>query len=572
MAQSGDLVWGRDIIFTYGPLGIAVFPVAESGGTLLLALLLAGAIQFLLVAVLFVAFRRQYGPLGSTLLTFLVASAVGSVQSDATLVAGFGLAVLAVSIDRRRAQHAAWALAVGGGALAAFTLLVKLNDGVAVAVIIAVALASSPSPRRALALAFGTGFVTLLILWLLAGQPLLALGDYGRNAIDTISGYVEAMGLEEAGRAGEWQLPVLIGSAAALAWLAWTSFPELSNRRLGAMVAGILLMHYFVLREVFVRHSVTRGAYFVLLIPVALMIPWPRQRRPLALAIAAVLAVAYTASYQHSPDEIWAPRERATKMVEQLNTAVDGGRLDRLQADSRAGIEAESKVPPRIIEALRGRCVNAEPTEIAVVWAYDLDWCPLPSLQSYNAFTTRLDRLNADRYADPEDGPDGVIRTTYAIDGRLPAWESPQAMLALLCNFKSVAVEGEWQALVRIPNRCGEPREVGAVEGELGEPIEVPPAPRNTVLLAHVKGLEIGAFERLEMLFGRPEMRTISIDGSRPYRVVPDTVDDGLIVSVPPGADYPGFFDLGVDAAVLTPVVNNTEGDVTIEFSAVPIR
>jgi hypothetical protein len=36
------------------------------------------------------------------------------------------------------------------------------------------------------------------------------------------------------------------------------------------------------------------------------------------------------------------------------------------------------------------------PQEIALAWAYHLDWRPIPVLQSYSAYTSDLDQLDAD--------------------------------------------------------------------------------------------------------------------------------------------------------------------------------
>jgi hypothetical protein len=145
-------------------------------------------------------------------------------------------------------------------------------------------------------------------------------------------------------------------------------------------------------------------------------------------------------------------------------------------------------------------------------------------------------------------------------------------MLALLCNFRSAADGGGWQALVRVPDRCGEPRSLGSVEGELGQPIELPPAPPGTVLIGRVHGLEIGAFERIEMLIARPAVRRISINGEPSHRVVPDTVQDGLILDVPAAVDYPRPFNLGQDAKTLTAEVEKESGgSVTVDLEAVPI-
>ena len=513
LGVSDGLVWGRDLVFTYGPLGFSVVPIAIDSTTLLPALLLAGATQFLMVAVLYVSLRRQYGQVPSAALTFFVAGAVGAIRTETTLVIGVGLALLALTAPRSRAREAAWALAIGGGAFAAFTLLVKLNNGIAVAAIVAVALAASPSPKRALGIGAASGAVTLLALWLIAGQPLGALADYARNGAETISGYVEAMGAEDSRRATAWQLLVLVGSAISLSVLAWRSFADLGRRRQGALVLVILLVHYFLLREIFVRHGVERGAFLIVLVPVALMIPWPRRRRPASLAVAAVLGVAFFVSFNQSVTEIWDPPSRTRAMVQQLRAGVDAERRDGLIAAGRAEIAAAYEVSPQVLAALRGHCVSVEPTEVAFVFLYELDWCPLPALQSYAAYTTRLDGLDAERYADPEAGPDRVARHDHAVDGRRPAWDSPEAMLSLLCHFDEVERGGVWQVLARVPDRCGDERPLATLRGRLGEPIAIPPAPPGTVLLAHVDGLQIGALERLAMLFGRPDVRRISVDG-----------------------------------------------------------
>jgi hypothetical protein len=574
LAHNEGMDWGRDIVFTYGPLGIGIYPVATASGTLIASLLLAFLMHFLMVAAIFLAFRRQYGLLVTTVLTYIVAGAVGTIQADETVVAAFGFSVLALTVPPRAAQRAALALAIGGGALAAFSLLVKLNNGVAVAMIVAAALAAAPAPKRTLAIGVASGLVSLVLFWLLAGQALPALADYLRNSIEVVGGYVEAMGVEDAGPAGQWHLLVILGSAAVVSALVWTSFPDLDKRRRAAILAGVLLFHYFILREVFLRHSLARGTFIVLLVPIVLMIPWPRRRRGLSLAIAAALGVAYLACYTVPPGEIWAPKKRTKAIASQFRDALDSDRVDQLVADGKAGMRAVEYAPtPPVIRALRGRCVHAEPVEVVAIWAYNLDWCPLPAFQSYTAYTSRLDQLNADRYADPEEGPNGILRGAFAIDARHQAWESPKAMLALLCNFVEVEHDAIWQALVRVPDRCGEPRPAGEVEGELGSPIDLPPLPRDAVLVAHVEGMEIGGVERLKMIFGRPEERLVMVDEWGPYRVVPDTVGSGLTISVPPWIDYPSPFNLGFAPRTLTPSINGQEGQsVTIRLTEVPIR
>ena len=428
-----------------------------------------------------------------------------------------------------------------------------------------------PSPKRALPLALAAGAVSLAVLWLLAGQPLPALGDYLRNAIDTVGGYVEAMGYEEGGSAGEWQLLVILGSAATLSALAWASFPGIGERRRGALAVAVLAIHYFVLREVFVRHSLGRGASLAVLIAVAMAIPWPPRRRALSLAIAAALTVAFSPRSGAPSTKSGGRRSNAHALAHQLHVVADAGELDRErnrprhdrirgQGASRRARGVEGPLRQRRADRSRRR-LGARPRLVPAAGAAVLRRLHQPPRPARRG-PLRRSREGAGR-RDPHGFRD---RRTAA------GLESPAAMLALLCNFKSAADGGGWQALVRVPDRCGEPRPVGSVQGALGEPLALPPAPAGTVLIGRVHGLEIGAFERLEMLVARPADRWISIDGEPRRRVLPGTVQDGLILDVPSAVDYPSPFDLGQGAKTLTAEIDGESGgSVTVDLEAVPI-
>ena len=183
-------------------------------------------------------------------------------------------------------------------------------------------------------------------------------------------------------------------------------------------------------------------------------------------------------------------------------------------------------------------------------------------MQSYAANTTKLDNLDAAGYATRATAPTGVLRqANVTIDGRTPTWESPAAMLSLLCHFKEIRSAAQWQSLARIPDRCGKPRPLVILHSQGVAPVAVPPAPAGSVLIAQVYGLQIHGAERIDTLFTRAAERRLVINGLG-IRVVPDTVADGLIFDVPPYADYapPFAFNLGVrtmrsrDQWVLRPV------------------
>jgi hypothetical protein len=193
-------------------------------------------------------------------------------------------------------------------------------------------------------------------------------------------------------------------------------------------------------------------------------------------------------------------------------------------------------------------------------------------MQSYAAYTTKLDNLDAAGYASARSGPDRVLRqASAAIDGRNPAWESPAAMLSLLCHFREIQAVGPWQALARIPNRCGKPRMLGTFHGGGSVALAIPPAPPGMVLVAQVYGLQLHGRERLETLYARAATRVLVVNGLG-YRVAPGTLSDGLVFDVPAYADYPAPFSLNQAVHTMQAEISGGLVSFTVRLVGVPIR
>jgi hypothetical protein len=164
-----------------------------------------------------------------------------------------------------------------------------------------------------------------------------------------------------------------------------------------------------------------------------------------------------------------------------------------------------------------------------------------------------------------------VLREVLAIDGRNPSWESPAAMLALLCHFREIDRSGPWQALARVPNRCGTPRRLGTFRSPGTGALHIPSPPRGDVLVAQVHGLQIGTGERLETLFARAARRDLIVNRRMSYRAVPDTLTDGLILDVPAYADYPAPFRLSLHVHSLQAEIELHPVAFSVTLVAVPI-
>ncbi len=130
------------------------------------------------------------------------------------------------------------------------------------------------------------------------------------------------------------------------------------------------------------------------------------------------------------------PVENATNGVGTVASLVDSSRLESEIAENRLRLLAGYEIDPETLERLEGHSVHIDPSEAAAAWAYDLDWHPLPVFQPYVAWTPELDQRNADAVASP-DGPERILRQNLNALGRFPAYDSPAAMIAMLCNFEA---------------------------------------------------------------------------------------------------------------------------------------
>lgn len=143
------------------------------------------------------------------------------------------------------------------------------------------------------------------------------------------------------------------------------------------------------------------------------------------------------------------------------------------------------------IDVLRGKRVHAESEDIGLVWALGraVRWKPNPVMQSTNAYLPKLDERNANGYRDATVGPQAVIYHAVPGDGHHPRFQSPAAVVALICNFvPSVPPNSFSQVLVRSENRCGTERDREVVRAKLGTRLawNVLPSDDNMVIVGRV--------------------------------------------------------------------------------------
>lgn len=544
MGAWNDLVYGRDVTFTYGPLGFLEVPILWSSDTGILAVLHQLASRLVLATVLLLVLRRNFGTPWALLGTYLLLNTT-SVATVLLIIVVSGIALLASRGPQAVVERRARVFAVCGPVLAAAEILSKFNIGLLAVVSVAIVVLAGPRPRRDAPIALATGVSTLVVLWIAAGQPLGAIDEFFVNALRVASGYTDSHLVDDPNGRGDITVAVFVAVLGGIvAFRAGRGGPR--NAQIGLTLLWAAFA-YVQFRSAFVRQDAGHVAgYFGPLAIALAAFPWGRLGRSQGgLTIAIAAAFAFAATSVPIGRLLW-PSQQVEYAQHAFKIVTDPGwRREKMDA-GRTSIAATVPLNPYVRSALRGHRVHVWPSEVSVAWAYRLSWSPLPTLQSNSTFTPALDARNRRSLLDA-DGPDRVITNgnAYQPDGvRLASWDQPRTALALLCHFRPGAASEIWQVLERGPSRCGPARRRDSVTVAYGQRVDVPPPSRpDTLIFAKVAGMHpTSLFERLRASVYKGRIRTLAAGDGREFRVTPVQVGYGMLMRSAPRVDYRGPF------------------------------
>ena len=540
--------FGTEIVFTYGPLGFLMVPSPYLGVTTALALVV-GAVVHVSASVLFVHLsRKQFRLIAAIVAAALAGRVLDWLELAETLVV---LAFLfsVVLIQRQWTGRGEAALAAGAGTTAGVLLLTKLNAGVVVTLLLGItvfALSGRP-PWQRLAIFVATLLVSLSAAWLLAGQPLGALLAWVALSYEITLGYSSAMGVQDPSR--EWQLFAVPVVASVLGVASFDRSRAWPRRNRVALAALMFVIGFASWKTGFVRwHSQFFFATAFLMSYAFLSAEHWRTTilTGAALLLAFLASVHSTAGTLVDPlflDPLSRP-ETALKSVGLL-----------WSPDARAGAVATNRqllqdayaIDDQMLSVAAGHTVHIDPWSAGVAWAYpEVSWAPTPVFQSYSAYTPPLDRANA-RFLSGVDGPQFVLRQAgQSIDLRNQWWESPEARLAIVCNYAEHSATAYWQLLERTSDRCGAETVLSSVSVFAGTVVELPaPSPRDITII-RIHGLGGNPVDRAWTSLYKGREWFLEINSATRFRLVPATANGPLIVSLPEAVGGTAPFDIGV--------------------------
>lgn len=488
MAFRQNVQFGPDAIFTYGPLGFLEFPQLYFTSTFFLAELYVVAIHLLFFAALYWSLSRSFGKGWAVVLavagTWGVAAALLATPEEVApaspgliLVGGPVVIWCCAFVREDLGEALTKAMPFLLGAVTAFVLLVETNMAVLVGALSVTALVLVRGRRIFRLSAFVIGVVVVfLVLWICDGQSVANIGSYLHGVEQVSSGYTAAMAVENAPL---WQYLAAVVLAVLVGFFVRFASPTRSFLSAWAPLILVTVFLYFTFKETFVVHGPAHKviAFTACLVALLAVPVTARARVPLvALLILTGVAVVTVSGIGSTYDSL---RSGMATSLHVPAMAVSPARRFAEMQSVRQQIRDDHfpglSLGPTTVALARGKTTYIQDGQAGISWAYpSLLWKPLPVLQEYSAYTPYLDQLNADFIAS-ENGPQRILRPpSSAIGSQVPGFESPDAVVSLICHYAQLASSSSWQVLGRIPDRCGAMHEISVVHARIGQTIRVP--------------------------------------------------------------------------------------------------
>ena len=486
LAANRHMVFGRSFIFSYGPLGFLASPafVVPAMGVVSVWTRIGFALVLgWLIARSVLAVAPLWATAVVTVVSVWVLGGVFTLGAEAVLIplvlfiGGLIDFVATANIPMRPLS------ATILGALAGTMLLIKFDTGVWGLFFLLFALLLHGRAVRVglgrvglggLSLRAGSALVgfagAVLVWWGVLSQPIGALVPWLRGSAEVLLGYDRAM---VADGGVWWELPAALIACLTAGALSWLLTP-LSRRFYVCLF--LFSASWLFTKQSFIRHDTGHVVrIFALLSFCLLVLLGTRNRSAKAATVQGYEADAeLLRADQPSVDQALqglglAERTWAVAMVTVvscfamvLHLTASGRLRTRLpdrgavpqamewltNADqfklNREGLLKNLNIGSALRKELLKGSVHIEPSETSLVLGMpELAWNPLPVPQSYSAYTLWLDRKNAAALSSSS-GPEQVLYESSSIDARVGRFESPAAMVSLICHYRAAFIDKRW--------------------------------------------------------------------------------------------------------------------------------
>jgi hypothetical protein len=479
--------FGRDVVFTFGPLGFVISRF-YCGSGFWLQVTAMGAVAGIMGWVLAEAVRPLKWPWKVAAIPAVLLLIAPGVDILYLLVVALTGLLLLRDEEPGPFKTALCCVILGFLSMTKFTNFM-LAGGV-VAIVAGYECLERKWGRAAL-VAGGFG-VAALGWWIACGQSPLGLPRYAGTSLAISKGFEDAMFVYE--RPAERQMGIAMG----LLLVAYGAFEAVAAKRRARGFAMVLIFWagtYLCWKHSFVRADRGHlfGFYLWALAPVALnpvFFPYGERWRLARVGLlAAIGLLAIDGVHRREPRLL---SRCVTTLAE--NARGNVAALSDLPAfkrrlDSGYAAVAARNAAPRIVEAVGNGSVDVLGYTQAVAIYNGLHYTPRPAFQSYCALTPELAGMNA-AFLYGERAPEWILQRYENLDHNYPAMEDGQALRALLDRYAFQFQDSGyivWRRAAETGKRVEElPPAAREGEASMNQEIPVDDFPRNSNLWLEV--------------------------------------------------------------------------------------
>lgn len=479
-AHHHGLQFGRDIVFTYGPLGylfVQDFTGYDTSLRLMADFLL---VYFVSAGACLLAWRM---PLGWRLflLGFFVASPANFIRGpDLLFPVGLLCWGLLCLTERERNRATVYelllALMVAVLSLVKFTFVIE--GGITLCAVAAERFLRGE--RRAPALLVGSCAALFLLGWLALGQQVSGVWKYAVNSWAVAKGYdlvMVAPAMREVRMGG-----IAVAILTVMALFVRTLTARDANGPLPRPRRALLFAWLLLLAMVSWKHGYVRGDHVAIFLGFACILILSLESIPSGTALvrqwtrvsAVVVCLLACTTLEWSFPGVMDRRfdQVFARFSANLRTLIRPSTYKERMAEMLGEERARNQLP--LIRQRVGRAsVDIFGHEQAYALFNDFSYRPRPVFQSYCAYSARLTRLNDEFYRGPE-APDYVLFTLSPLDGHLPTIEDSRALVTILARYKPVSREANFLLLARTNSALPTLSLISEGTAKPGEPVRLP--------------------------------------------------------------------------------------------------
>lgn len=588
-----NLQFGKDIAFTFGPLGFTWgIPLLLDYNIWRFALVFSIFNHLLLTYSIYTLFKRHVIKyhMYAIFIPLLVLSMSTTLLDYRLNISIFLLIYMFIcSPESQNSQSRTYAYIIFMGLLLSTSSLIKFNMFIlSISTIFATIISLLLLRRNILyGICLSISYLFFLILlWMFIGQDIINLVPFFLKESEIFRGYNDAMAI----KGPDWQIYVgLISIAFIFIIFIISTLNNNWKTYIFLILSSNILFASF--KHGFVRHDLHVFGFFQIyllflgLILLIIIDDTNKIYNDLRYINIFIIMMISASMIYISPSVL---DDNVIEKVDSYKATIqflqDPEAFYSTVAAHRELIKSQYQIDENAILYIGNDSIDIFPWDVSLCEAYDLNWSPRPVFQSYSTYTNHLDMINSRHFIGTK-SPKMILYAYKSIDGRYPLFDEPATIRTIIFNYEYITEAGEFVLLKKSPNsREMSINEVdlGGVTTKLGEIIQIPEY--DGFIFGYVC-LDYSLRGIITKFIYKPSPVYIQFNLSndyvisQKYRFIPDTAQNGIFLSkyVENTHDLATLFcgEINSDINDIIIVTDNPEHyseTVTIRFVGVPIK